>query len=157
MNRAETDVRVGHINLARSTNGWGEHFVRLIEALDEREVDQHMVVRSTALARRLDLLSNVTVGPTASSALMAYCLMPGVDVVHIHDPADAQAGLLLTLTRSIPYVLTRRGLPPGNNPLARAAFSRASGFVYLGDADVDKHLRLYRRATSQWRTGAVSV
>lgn len=148
---------VGHINLAKSFNGWGEHFVSLVDALDERDVKQYVVVRSTALAKRLDLLNGVTVGPTVRSAIMAYCLMPGVDVVHVHDPVDGQAGLLLTLTRSIPYVLTRRGQSPGKNPLSRAVFRRASGLVYLGDADVEKHLRLYRHAMSRWRVGPVSV
>lgn len=148
---------VGHINLAKSFNGWGEHFVGLIEALDEHEISQYVIVRSTTLAKRLDLLKNVTVGPTVRSAVMAYCLMPGVDVVHVHDPADGQAGLLLTLTRSIPFVLTCRGQSPGKNPLSKAVFRRASEFVYLGDADAAKHLRLYRRAMSRWRTGVVSV
>ena len=148
---------IGHINLAKSFNGWGEHFVSLIEALDECGVDQYVVVRSTALAKRLDLLDHVKVGPTVRSAVMAYCLMPCVDVAHVHDPADGQAGLLLTLTRSIPFVLTCRGQSPGKNPLAQAIFRRASGIVYLGDADVDKHLRLYRRAMSRWRAGALSV
>ena len=148
---------VGHINLAKSCNGWGEHFVGLVEALDDQGVSQHVIVRSSALAKRLDLVENVTVGPTVRSAVMAYCLMPGVDVAHIHDPADGQAGLLLALTRSIPFVLTRRGRSPGRNPLAQAMYRRAAGFVYLGDADVEKHLRIYRRAMSAWRTGAVSL
>jgi hypothetical protein len=150
-------VRVGHINLAKSFNGCGDHFVRLLEALDDRGVEQYVVVRSQALAKRLDLLEKATVGPTARSAVMAYCLMPAVDVVHVHDPAYGQAGLLLTLTRSIPFVLTRRGKSPGKNPLAKAVFSRASGVVFLGDADVDKHLRLYRHAMAKWRAGVVSI
>ncbi len=150
-------MRVGHVNLAKSFNGCGEHFVSLIEALRDEGIEQHVLVRNTALAKRLDIVEGVTVGPTVRSAIMAYCLMPAVDVVHVHDPADGQAGLLLTLTRSIPFVLTRRGKSAGKSPLARAVFRRASGLVYLGDADVEKHVRLYRRAMSRWRTGVVSV
>ena len=47
---------------------------------------------------------------------MAYCLMPEVDIVHIHEPDSGQAGLLLTLARSIPFVMIVQGAgggPPG--------------------------------------------
>ena len=148
---------IGHINLAKSFNGWGEHFVSLIEALDTRGFRQHAIVRSTPLAKRLDLLENVTIGPTVTSAVMAYCLMPAVDVAHIHDSADGQAGLLLTLTRSIPYVLTCRDQSHGSSPLAKSVSRRASGFVFVEDADADKHLRLYRHAVLKWRRGILSV
>ena len=94
-------MHIGHINLAKSFNGAGENFVKLIEALQEQGVMQYILVRNVALAKRLDLIDNVTVGPTVRSAIMAYCLMPHVDVVHVHNGSDGQAGLLLTLTRSV--------------------------------------------------------
>ncbi len=150
-------MRVGHINLAKSCNGLGEHFVSLIQGLARASIEQHVIVRHDAIAKRLKLIDSVEVGPAVGSAVMAYCVMPAVDVVHVHQPADGRAGLLLTLTRSIPYVLTRRGEPPGEGAIAGAVFRRAAGFVFLGDADVDKHLRLYRQAMSQWRGGALSV
>lgn len=147
---------IGHINLAKSFNGAGEHFGKLIEALQELDVQQYVLVRNIELAKRLDLVDNVTVGPAVRSAVTAYCLMPTVDVVHIHDPSDGQSGLLLTLTRSIPFVLTHRDESPGNGPLAKTVYRRAAGIVYRGDADAAKHLRIYRRALENWRSATGS-
>ena len=152
-----TDVMVGHINLANSRDELGEYFVDLVAGLACAGIEQHVIVGHGAIAKRLALIDAVHVGPTVRSAVMAYCLMPAVDVVHVHDPAYGQAGLLLTLTRSMPYVLTRRGEDPGQGPIAGAVFRRAAGFVFLGDADVDKHLRLYRKAISNRRRGALSA
>ncbi|NNC78119.1 MAG: hypothetical protein HKN77_09170, partial [Woeseiaceae bacterium] len=97
---------IGHINLATSMNGTGEHFIKLVEALDRQGARQHLLVANHALAKRVSLCSNVTVGPVVKTPVMAYCLMPDVPVVHAHDSSGGQAGLLLTLTRSIPYVIT---------------------------------------------------
>ncbi len=152
------DMHIGHINLARSFNGAGEHFVRLIEALREYGVTQYVVVHNVALARRLDLIDGVTAGPTVRSAVMAYVLMPHVDVVHVHRQADGQAGLLLALTRSIPFVLTPHDKDLANrNPLSQAVVRRASGFVYRRDANAAKHLRVYRHAIDAWRASAVML
>ncbi|MGI9232256.1 MAG: glycosyltransferase family 4 protein [Woeseiaceae bacterium] len=147
---------IGHINLARSFNGAGEHFVSLIEALQSRGVEQYVLVRNVDLAKRLDIVGHVTVGPVVRSAVTAYCLMPAVDVVHVHDPSDGQSGLLLALTRSIPFVLTNRSESTGNGPLAQAVYSRAAGIVYRNDADADKHMRIYRRALENWRSETTS-
>lgn len=147
---------IGHINLAKSFNGAGEHFVRLIEALRTPGVRQYMLVRNIELAKRLDLVGEVTVGPVVRSAVTAYCLMPAVDVVHIHDPDDGQAGLLLTLTRSIPFVLTHHETAPGNSPLGRAVYRRAAGMIYNADDDATKHLRIYRHAVNAWNAAASS-
>ena len=149
-------MHIGHINLAKSFNGAGEHFVSLVEALREQGVQQYVLVRNIALAKRLDLVDKVTAGPAVRSAVMAYCLMPHVDVVHIHDPSDGQAGLLLTLTRSIPFVLTHRDAAPGRNPLTQAVYKRASGIIYQSDADAAKHLRIYRHAVATWREAVLS-
>lgn len=149
-------MNIGHINLARSFNGAGEHFVNLIEALQAQGVQQHVLVRNIDLAKRLDLVEHVTVGPVVRSAVTAYCLMPAVDVVHVHDPSDGQSGLLLALTRSIPFVLTNRSQSPGNGPLAKAVYSRAAGIVYRSDADADKHMRIYKRALESWRSDTTS-
>lgn len=121
---------VGHINLATTMNGIGEHFIRLIEALDAQKVPQHVLVANAALARRIAVCEHVSVGPVVRAPVMAYCLMPEVAVVHAHEAAAAQAGLLLTLTRSIPYVVTRRARSRvGRNPIARAALSRAASVI----------------------------
>jgi hypothetical protein len=147
-------VYVGHINLAKSFNGAGEYFVNLIEALQKYGEQQYVLVRNVALAKRLDLVDGVTAGPVVRSAVMAYCLMPSVDVVHIHDPSEGQSGLLLTLTRFIPFVLTHRDESSGNNPLIQAAYRRASGIIYQCDADAAKHLRIYKHAIDSWRGAA---
>lgn len=130
----ESAVQIGHINLERSMNGTGEHFVRLIENLDQLGIQQYVIVRNKALARRLAVYENVTVGPTVSTAVTAYCLMPQVSVVHTHDEVGGHAGLLLTLTRSIPYVATRRSaLPPRKNPIIRSVYGRAASLICPSD------------------------
>ncbi len=123
-------VHIGHINLATSFNGTGEHFVSLVESLSLQGVSQHVVACNSALLRRVAVCEKVTAGPATNSTLMASCLLPLVDVVHIHEDEDAQAGLLLKLTRSIPYVLTHRSAdPPGSHPLMRSAYRRAAGVI----------------------------
>jgi len=148
-------MRIGHINLAKSFNGAGDNFVKLIEALQEYGATQYVLVRNVALAKRLDLIEDVTVGPTVRSAVMAYVLMPHVDVVHAHSPADGQAGLLLTLTRSIPFVMTNKDQPGSLNPLVQAVNKRAAGFIYKDDANAAKHLRVYQHAIESWRANPV--
>jgi hypothetical protein len=128
-------MKIGHINLDRSFNGTGEHFIALVEALDRQRVDQQVLVRNEALAKRLRIYDNVTVGPTTSAAVIAYCLMPVVDVVHAHDNRGAQSGLLLTLTRSIPFVLTRRvEMQLSGNPINRSVIDRAAVIICTTDA-----------------------
>ena len=147
---------VGHINLAKSFNGAGEYFVKLIEALRELGARQHVLVRNVDLAKRLDLVEDVVVGPVVRSAITASCLMPAVNIVHIHGAADGQAGLLLALTRSIPFVLTLDDCTQGNGPLTKSIYRRAAGLIYKGDADAAKHLRVYRHAINNWQTVASS-
>lgn len=123
-------MEVGHINLEASMNGAGEHFVKLVEALSELGVKQHVIVRNKSLARRVEFCDGVTVGPVVNTAVTAYCLMPKIALVHTHDEASGHAGLLLTLTRSIPYVATRQSEhPPGDNPIIRSVYSRAVSLI----------------------------
>ncbi len=123
-------MRIGHINLAASMNGTGEHFVRLVEALQRQDVEQHVLVANHALAKRVSLYDRVSVGPVVRTPVMAYCLMPEVGVVHAHGRNGGQAGLLMTLTRSTPFVLTRRSTKPvGKNPVSRSIISRAACIV----------------------------
>jgi hypothetical protein len=147
---------IGHVNLAKSLDGAAAYFVTLIEELRDHGVQQHVLVRNVELAKRLDLVANVTVGPAVRSALTAYCLMPAVDIVHIHDLSDGQAGLLLTLTRSIPFVVTQQNNAPAHGLLATAVLQRAVGMIHAGDSDAAKHLRIYRHAVTTWRA-AVST
>lgn len=149
-------MHIGHINLAKSFEREGGHFVELIEALQAQGTQQHVLVGNVELAKRLDQLENVAVGPVVRSAVTAYCLMPAVDVVHVHDPSAGQSGLLLTLTRSIPFVLTHEDQAQARNPLAKAVYRRAAGLVYAGDADAATHLRIYRHAVNTWRSAISS-
>lgn len=120
-------MRIGHINLATSMNGTGEHFVRLVEALQQQGIEQHVIVANQALAKRVSLYDDVCVGPVVKTPVMAYCLMPDVDVVHAHGRGGGQAGLLMTLTRSTPYVLTRRSAKSvSRNPVSRSIINRAA-------------------------------
>ncbi|MDX1515761.1 MAG: glycosyltransferase [Woeseiaceae bacterium] len=121
---------VGHINLAASMNGIGEHFIRLVEALDRQNIEQHVLVANQSLAKRICVYERVIVGPVVKTPVLAYCLMPDVRVVHAHDSSGGQAGLLMTLTRSTPYILSRRSTQPiGRNPIVRAMIRRAAGIV----------------------------
>lgn len=123
-------MRIGHINLDRSINGIGEHFIKLIECLDRQGIHQHVIVANASLARRVSIYENVLVGPVTKTTVMSYCLMPDVDVVHVHDTKSYQAGLILRLTRSIPYVLTHRATAaPARNPIARSVITRSAGVI----------------------------
>ncbi|MGI9204262.1 MAG: glycosyltransferase [Woeseiaceae bacterium] len=133
-------MKVGHINLARSFNGTGEHFVALVEALERQGITQHVIVRNHSLARRVAVYDNVTIGTVTSSPVVALCLMPQVDVVHAHNEKSAQAGLVLTLTRSIPFVMSCRDVTKRSpNPILRSIFSRAAGLI-CSDAAMAKTL-----------------
>jgi hypothetical protein len=121
---------IGHIILDKYTNGIGEHFVNLVEGLDRQGLRQHVLAANAALARRVSIYENVMVGPVVRTAVMAYSLMPDVAVAHVHDSKSNQAGLVLRLTRSIPFVLTRRDTaPPAKNPIARSMIARAAGVI----------------------------
>ena len=143
-------VRVGHICLEKSFGGTGGYFVSLIEALMREGLQQYVLVRNPKLAKQYDAIEGVDVGPIVRSAVTACCLMPHLDLVHAHDRAAAQAGLLLTLTRSIPFVLTHReSVAINNDPITQAIYRRATGIICLDDADVallrhyDQSLRLH--------------
>lgn len=143
---------IGHINLSETFDNAGEHFVHLIESLQLHNTRQYVLVRNIALAKRLDRVENVTVGPVVRSAITAYCLMPDVDVVHIHDGTSWPAGLLFTLTKSIPFTLTRHvSFASGKNPLNQAVVKRASGFIEENQIDVLDHLQVYRHAVDSFR------
>ncbi len=128
---------IGHINLSPSIYGNGEHFVRLVEALQQAGLGQYALVRDVTLAKRIDAIAGVDVGPVVHSPIMACCLLPQVDVAHVHEPSAGQAGLLLALTRSIPYVLTHRGtVSPGAGPLLQAVYGRAVRVLCQDDGEL---------------------
>lgn len=126
-------------------------FTTLVESLDRLTIDQHVLVSSAALARRLHSCPYVTVGPVVKTPVMAYCLMPSVDVVHIHDTKSGQVGLLLTLTRSTPFVMTCDGKNrSGRNPIRRSIFERAQAMVSPSELDTESIVRIYRKTVDAW-------
>jgi len=147
-------MHIGHINLAKSCNGAGDNFVRLIESLQQRELRQYVLVRDAALAKRVAIVEGVTVGPTVRTAIMAYCMMPTLDLVHVHEPSAARAGLLLTLTRGMPYVLTHHNNGQPNNRVEQAIYKRAAAIIDDRDADGARYLRIYKRAVESCRTSS---
>ena len=143
---------VGHINLEKPFSRTAEQFIKLVDSLQKTDLKQYVVVRNVALARRLDTLDNVNVGPVVRSPITAYCLMPSVDVVHIHDRSGWQAGLLLFLTKSIPFVLTQHEANSAEiGPLASSIYKRASGLIDETETNVGAHLRVYRNAADSLR------
>lgn len=122
---------IGHIYLDDSMNGSAESLISLIDALDRQGVRQHVLLRHKLLARRLAVCDSVVIGPLVRVPVMAYCLMPNVQVVHIHCDAGASAGLLLTLTRSIPYIFTcRTEFASTNQPIKHSILDRAAGLIF---------------------------
>jgi len=136
---------VGHICLDTRAGRAGS-FCALVEALDRLAVRQSVLVADAALARRLRSLPFVSVGSLVHSPIMATCLMPGVDIVHAHDERSGQAALLLTLTRSVPFLLTSGDpLSGGLDSLALAVRRRAREIVHPAETSGDALLAIYRR------------
>ena len=144
-------MKIGHICLTASVDA-RTRFESVVEALDRLAVEQHVITSSAPLARRLQCCPYVTVGPAVRTPVMAYCLMPAVDLVHIHDEKSGQAGLLLTLTRSTPFVMSSDPSPDsGWNPLRRSVFNRAQALVPASlAAEPDELVALYRRTIDTW-------
>ena len=142
-------MNIGHICLAASGTEAGERFAALVEALARHEVEQHVLVASIALARRLAGSKQVTVGPIVKTPVMACALMPKIDIAHVHERKSGQAGLLLTLTRSIPFVITTEGgVTDHENPLSRSVLHRAAHVIEKPDSAPGKqaarrHLSVY--------------
>ena len=144
-------MKIGHLYLVTASGDSISHFVKLIESLDRLAIDQHALVASKSLARRLHSCPYVTVGPVVKSPVMAYCLMPPVDLVHIHDGKSGQVGLLLTLTRSTPFVMTESDdVVNGRSTLRRSIMHRAQAVVPQAISDPEEIIRIYRRTVDAW-------
>ncbi len=167
-------MRIGHIYLQGRDNGVSEYFVRLIEGLAAHGVQQHVVADRHEISARVKIAPGVSVGPCTSSAIVAMALMPQVSLVHAHDDDAGRAGLLLKLTRSMRFVITRRSTEPlTGSPVLRAMYERAEFCIarsdeaarslsdagiktrteVLKDLDAEtaelgaaEHIRVYRRA-----------
>jgi hypothetical protein len=128
---------IGHISLDPDADNAAANFVLLVEALGNAGLQQHILVGDYGLTSQLSAIEGVTVGPVVHSPVMAYCLLPRVDVAHCHNIAAGHAGLLLTLTRSIPYVLTRRGgIASDVRPPLKSIYRRASCILCQNDAEI---------------------
>ena len=143
-------MRIGHIDLSRHIAAAEEQLVVLVEALTTHGVEQHILVRNPFLAKRLSVCPGASVGPIIKSPVTACFLMPAVDLAHAHEPKAVNAGMLLNLARSVPFVLTHRQFTmPGNGPINRLKYRRCEGIVcpsedithamleYVSDVPVD--------------------
>jgi glycosyltransferase involved in cell wall biosynthesis len=134
-------VKIGHISLSKAYRGSEHQLLMLAKSLSNDDIEQYAMVRNPVLARRLAKHSNVSVGPLVNSPVTAFALMPIVDLAHAHDGKALQAGLLLNLTRSIPYVVTHRSMnPPPTHALARSMYRRAEGIICVSEAVSERML-----------------
>jgi hypothetical protein len=142
-------MNIGQICLAPPDSEASRYFAALVEALDSFGVSQHVLVASLDVARRLSNCAGVTVGPVAQTPVMAYCLMPEVDVAHVHEARSGRSGLLLTLTRSIPFVLTvDQEFERDRSAIARSILRRAAHTIERSGIEPDalaagRHLNIY--------------
>lgn len=142
-------MKIGHIFLAAADAAASAAFARLVEGLDHLAIDQHVLASDIAICRRLESRPYVTVGPVVKSPVMAYCLMPNVDLAHAHDEKGSQAGLLLTLTRSIPFVMPASTCA-GRQPLQRSIRGRALRLIEPGELVPDRLIEIYRQTLAAW-------
>ena len=153
-------MKIGHICLTPPGNDVSERFAALVEALDRYDIEQHVLVASVMLAKRLAACLSVTVGPIVKTPVMAYCLMPNVDLAHVHESKSGQAGLLLTLTRSIPFVITASGGSGDKlSPLTRSVLNRAAHVIKRPDTEpgtqaASEHLGIYQDVLTSWQRSA---
>ena len=140
-------MKIGQIYLNSSSSSGARRFFSIVDGLNRLTVDQHVLVADPDLARGLRVLPFVTVGPTVRSPVMAYCLMPAVDVVHVYDDHGGQAALLLTLTRSEPFVITEGAISPTTgSPLNKSVLRRSHAIVEPEQLDSERLVELYREA-----------
>ncbi len=140
-------MKVGHVLLQSGSPEALRRFTELVEALDRLALRQFVLVGDSAASRRLSVCPYVQVGQVVRSPVVANCLMADVDVVHAHDARSGQVGLLLTLTRSIPFVLTesREGSTTVGavNHMVRR---RALAIIEDTTMDAERMIDLYRQA-----------
>ena len=145
-------MNIGQICLATPNSEASRYFAALVEALDSFGVSQHVLVASLDVARRLSKCDYVTVGPVVQTPVMAYCLMPEVDVAHVHEARSGRSGLLLTLTRSIPFVITvDHEIEQDRSAIARSILKRAVQTIERNGIEPDalaagRHLNIYEDA-----------
>jgi len=138
----ETPLTIGHIDLSPGAGAEVSGLASIVVFLAASGVRQHVVAGDMALCRRLCDVDGVAVGPTTSAPAVAFSQMPAVDVLHVHDERSAEAGLLMALTRSTPYIYSdaaANDLPVG--PVSAAIYRRASSIVCPDPATADRIVR----------------
>ncbi|MBT8099881.1 MAG: hypothetical protein KJO82_09030 [Gammaproteobacteria bacterium] len=156
-------MKIGHVSLGTAASGRDDRFFDSVKALSDVDINQHVLVSNVVLARRLAELKGVSVGPIVKTPVMAYCLMPNVDLAHIHELQSGQAGLLLTLTRSIPFVLTTGSENEATlNPLTRSVLHRAIKIIPRDDESsarelANAYLMSYEEAVNTWYRAALKI
>ena len=139
-------MNVGHVLLQPGSDDALLNVVTLIESLDRLAVRQFVLLADSAASRRLRACPYVQVGQTVRSPVVANCLMGDVDVVHAHDTKSGQVGLLLTLTRSIPFVLTeRRDGPQASGAVNEMVRRRARAILDASATDAERLIDIYRQ------------
>lgn len=129
-------MRIGHVLLATDSGTTADQLTALVRALSRHGVEQHALLGDARLLREIGACDRVSVGPRVRTPIMACCLMPDVDIAHMHDLKSAQTGLLLTLTRSVPYIVTlRSATSASSNPVTRSIYRRARCIVCQSDED----------------------
>ena len=139
-------MEIGHVLLQSNSSEALRSVTELIEALDRLAVRQFVLLGDSAAARRLSVCPYVRVGQSVRSPVVANCLMADVDVVHAHDSRSGQVGLLLTLTRSIPFVLSE----PANDsktsgPVHHMVRRRARAILNDSATDPERLIDIYRQ------------
>ena len=129
---------IGHICLSKDFGHTAKQLLWLVKGMARQGIQQSVVVRCAPLANRLMRCADVTVADLADSPLTAYSMVPKVDLAHVHDPDGVHTGLLLALTRSIPYIITcRQRAVPDESVIVRSAYQRAACIVCTTSATVD--------------------
>ena len=128
-------MRIGHLLLDEDTEN-GHRAAWLVRRLSHLGIEQHVLTCDESMLRTLASTKRVRLGPLVRTPIMACCLMPDVDLAHMHDVKSGQAGLLLTLTRSIPYVISQwPRLPAATNAISRSIYTRSRGILCRSEAD----------------------
>ena len=139
-------MKVGQIYLEKTGGDSARQFQAVVEGLDRLAIEQHVLVASASLARSLSALPFVTVGPVVGNPVMAYCLVPEVDVAHVYDSKSGQTALLLTLTRAIPYVITAGETGNSKQSIWHSIWERASATIETDGLHPDRLLESYHQA-----------
>ena len=140
---------VGHVLLQPESEEVMLSVLESIESLDRLAVRQFVLLADEAAARRLSVCPYVRIGPTVRSPVVANCLMADVDVVHAHDARSGQVGLLLTLTRSIPFVLSQHVSGASSPKAISDMIRRRARAILVGSAmDTERLIDIYRQVAA---------